>query len=92
MYVVLSWAWEKFGKKNPGTKKRILVDEAWMMMSANIKGSEHTSAFLENMSRRIENAMVRLLLPHRRWRTSLHQDKARLSFQMRTRHSYYLTK
>ena len=53
MYVVLSWAWEKFGKKNPGTKKRILVDEAWMMMSANIKGSEHTSAFLENMSRRI---------------------------------------
>lgn len=53
MYVILSWTWEKFGKKNPDIKKRILVDEAWMMMSANIKGSEYTSAFLENMSRRI---------------------------------------
>jgi type IV secretory pathway virB4 component-like protein len=44
---------EKFGKKNPHIKKRIIVDEAWMMMASNIKGSEFTSDFLENMSRRI---------------------------------------
>lgn len=53
MYVLLSWTWEKFGKKSPETKKRILVDEAWMMMSENMKGHEYTAAFLENMSRRI---------------------------------------
>lgn len=53
MYVLLSWIWEKFGKKNPDVKKRILVDEAWMMMSPNMKGSEYTGSFLENMSRRI---------------------------------------
>lgn len=53
MYILLSWIWEKFGKKNPHIKKRIIVDEAWMMMASNIKGSEFTSDFLENMSRRI---------------------------------------
>lgn len=53
MYVLLSWIWEKFGKKNPQLRKRIIVDEAWMMMSPNFAGYEHSSAFLENMSRRI---------------------------------------
>lgn len=53
MYVLLSWTWEKFGKKNPETLKRILVDEAWMMMAPSMKGYEYTSTFLENMSRRI---------------------------------------
>lgn len=53
MYVLLSWVWEKFGKKNPKIKKRIVVDEAWMMMSPNFAGYEHSSTFLENMSRRI---------------------------------------
>lgn len=53
MYVLLSWTWEKFGKKNPEIKKRILVDEAWMMMDPSMAGSEYTSSFLETMSRRI---------------------------------------
>lgn len=53
MYVLLNWVWEKFGKKNPHIKKRILVDEAWMMMSPSINGYEYTSTFLETMSRRI---------------------------------------
>lgn len=53
MYVLLSWTWEKFGKKRPEIKKRILVDEAWMMMAESMKGHEYTSQFLENMSRRI---------------------------------------
>lgn len=53
MYVLLSWIWEKFGKKNPHIKKRVLVDEAWMMMSPSQPGYEHTSKFLETMSRRI---------------------------------------
>lgn len=53
MYVLLNWVWEKFGKKNPHIKKRILVDEAWMMMSPSQNGYQYTSAFLETMSRRI---------------------------------------
>lgn len=53
MYVLLSWIWEKFGKKNPQLRKRIIVDEAWMMMSPSFAGYEHSSSFLENMSRRI---------------------------------------
>ena len=53
MYVMLSWVWEKFGKKNPHIKKRIIVDEAWMMMSPSQFGYEYTSSFLETMSRRI---------------------------------------
>lgn len=53
MYVLLSWIWEKFGKKNPKIKKRILVDEAWMMMNESVEGYQYTSSFLENMSRRI---------------------------------------
>lgn len=53
MYVLLSWTWEKFGKKNPDVKKRILVDEAWMMMDPNMAGAQYTSQFLETMSRRI---------------------------------------
>lgn len=53
MYVILSWVWEKFGKKFPETKKRIVVDEAWMMMDSGFPGSEYSSRFLETMSRRI---------------------------------------
>lgn len=53
MYVLLSWIWEKFGKKNPHIKKRVLVDEAWMMMSPSQPGYQYTSTFLETMSRRI---------------------------------------
>ena len=53
MYVALSWTWEKFAKRNVKIRKRVLVDEAWMMMSKNMSGHEYTAAFLENMSRRI---------------------------------------
>lgn len=53
MYVLLSWIWEKFGKKKPHIKKRVLVDEAWMMMSPSQPGYQYTSTFLETMSRRI---------------------------------------
>lgn len=54
MYVVLSWLWEKFGKKMPEIKKRIVVDEAWMMLEeSGMGGSEYTARFLTNMSRRI---------------------------------------
>lgn len=52
MYVVLQWAWEKFGKKNYNINKRVVVDEAWMLLSTNFAGHKYTARMLENMSRR----------------------------------------
>ena len=62
MYVALSWTWEKFVKKNPHIKKRIVCDEAWMLVSKNIAGSEYTASFLENASRRIRKRNGGLLV------------------------------
>lgn len=53
MYVSMSWTWEKFAKRNVEIRKRVLVDEAWMLMSQNMAGHEFTAAYLETMSRRI---------------------------------------
>lgn len=53
MYVALNWAWEKFIKKNPYIKKRVICDEAWMLMNRNMAGHEYTSKALETMARRI---------------------------------------
>jgi len=52
MYIALSWAWEKFGKKNPKVKKRIVCDEAWMLTNPNMAGFEYTADFLQTCSRR----------------------------------------
>ena len=40
-------------KKNPKIKKRIICDEAWMLVSKNMAGHEFTETFLENCARRI---------------------------------------
>ncbi len=47
LYVVTSWVWEKFVKKNIKQKKFVIVDEAWMFMKY-----ESTANFLENLARR----------------------------------------
>lgn len=47
MYVMISWVWEKFVKKNKQLKKVVLADEAWMLME-----SKDTAEFLSNMARR----------------------------------------
>ena len=52
MYNALSWAWEKFAKKNPQLKKRIVCDEAWMLTNPNMPGYQFTAQFLETCSRR----------------------------------------
>jgi len=62
MYVALSWTWEKFIKKNPHIKKRIVCDEAWMLVSKNMAGSDFTAQFLENASRRIRKRNGGLLV------------------------------
>ncbi len=62
MYVALSWTWEKFVKKNPLIKKRVVCDEAWMLVNKNMAGVEFTSQFLENCSRRIRKRNGGLLV------------------------------
>lgn len=62
MYIAMSWTWEKFVKKNPSIKKRLVCDEAWMLVNKNMAGSEYTSAFLEKAARRIRKRNGSLLV------------------------------
>lgn len=62
MYVALSWTWEKFVKKNRHIKKRIVCDEAWMLVDKNMAGSAYTATFLENCARRIRKRNGGLLV------------------------------
>lgn len=62
MYVALSWTWEKFGKKNRNVKKRIVCDEAWMLVNVNMAGYKYTAKFLETSARRIRKRNGGLLV------------------------------
>lgn len=62
MYIALSWTWEKFIKKNPEMKKRIICDEAWMLVNKNMAGHEYTAAFLDKTARRIRKRNGGLLV------------------------------
>ena len=62
MYIALSWTWEKFGKKNFYIKKRVVCDEAWMLVSKKMAGHEYTEKFLEAMARRIRKRNGGLLI------------------------------
>lgn len=62
MYIALTWTWEKFVKKNPEVKKRIVCDEAWMLVNRNMAGHEYTAAFLDKAARRIRKRNGGLLV------------------------------
>lgn len=62
MYVSMNWVWEKFVKKDLKTRKRVICDEAWMLLSTNMKGCEYTSKFLETSARRIRKRNGALLV------------------------------
>lgn len=62
MYVSLTWTWEKFIKKNPEIQKRVLVDEAWMLVKKEMKGHEYTAAFLDKAARRIRKRNAGLVV------------------------------
>lgn len=68
MYVALSWTWEKFGKKDPDIKKRIVVEETWMLLNQNMPGHEFTGQFLENVSRRSRKRNCSLLVSSQNFR------------------------
>lgn len=52
MHVALNWTWNKFMKKDLKRKKRIVCDEAWMLIKKSMAGSKYSAFFLENCSRR----------------------------------------
>lgn len=62
MYIAMTWCWEKFAKKNIGIKKRIVCDEAWMLVKKEMAGAEFTAQFLENTARRIRKRNGSLLV------------------------------
>lgn len=62
MFITLQWAWEKFGKKQYNQKKRVLIDEGWMLLSPNYEGSQYTGKMLETMSRRFRKLNGGLLI------------------------------
>lgn len=62
MYIALSWTMEKFIKKNPDLLKRVICDEAWMLVNKNMKGNEYTAQFLNNCARRIRKRNGGLLI------------------------------
>ena len=53
MHIVLTWVWNKFIKKDFQTRKRIVCDEAWLLLHKSMAGSDYTSLFLEKCARRI---------------------------------------
>lgn len=61
MFVILQWVWEKFGKKMYGIKKRVVVDEAWMLLDHNFSGHEYTAKMLQTMTRRFRKLNAGLL-------------------------------
>lgn len=61
MYIALSWAWDKFAKKNPKIKKRIVCDEAWMLTNPNMSGYQYTADFLQTCARRSRKRNCSLL-------------------------------
>lgn len=62
MYIAMNWIWEKFVKKDLKTRKRVICDEAWMLLSTSMKGFEYTSRFLEQSARRIRKRNGALLV------------------------------
>lgn len=62
MYIAMSFVWEKFVKKDPMVKKRVIADEAWMLVNPTMVGYEYTSDFLEKSARRIRKRNGGLLV------------------------------
>lgn len=53
MFIAMSYVWDKIVKKNYNTRKRVVVDEAWMMLNEGYAGHQYTADFLEKCARRI---------------------------------------
>lgn len=75
MQVALSWCWSKFIKNDLNTKKRIVVDEAWLLLKENLVGSNYTAFFLENTARRIRKYNGSLLCASQNFKEFTHRPE-----------------
>lgn len=62
MFSTLTWIWESWVKKDHEKMKRIIVDEAWMMVDSSMAGSEYTASFLNVAARRCRKRKAGLLV------------------------------
>jgi len=74
--ILLSWIWEKFVKKNSedkekATKKRVLVDEAWMLLAY-----PEAVDFLNKMARRARKRNVSLAIISQRFQDFYEKPEA----------------
>ena len=74
--ILLSWVWEKYVKKNSedrkkATKKRVLVDEAWMLLSY-----PEAVEFLSTMARRARKRNVSLAIISQRFQDFYEKPEA----------------
>lgn len=75
MHIVLSWIWNKFIKKNVTIRKRVVADEAWMMLQRTFAGSDYTAKFLENCARRIRKYNGSLCCASQNFREFVNRDE-----------------
>lgn len=76
MYVLTHYIWQRFVKKNPKKRKRVIVDEAWMFCK-NI----HSLRFFELMARRARKRNCSLLVSSQSFREFLPTDEGRAVLQ-----------
>ena len=62
MFSCLTWIWESWIKKDHTRKKKIIIDEAWMMVDPDMAGSEYTASFLNVAARRCRKRKAGLLV------------------------------
>lgn len=62
MYIAMTYIWEKFVKKDFKIRKRVVCDEAWMLMNRGMAGSQYSRQFLEKCARRIRKRNAGLLV------------------------------
>lgn len=75
MYIVADWCWNKFIKRDLWTKKRLVCDEAWMMLQKSMKASDYTSLFLEKCARRIRKYNGSLCCASQNFREFVSRDE-----------------
>lgn len=75
-HVCLSWTWEYFVKKNRRQKKRVVADEAWMLVD-----HEQTLKFVEKMARRCRKRNTSMTIASQDFHKFARNDRARSVIQ-----------
>lgn len=75
MYVVMRWIFSKFVKRDLKSKKRVICDEAWIMLKKSMPGSEYTSLVLEKMARRIRKYNGSLVIASQNFRECMSREE-----------------